>query len=440
MSTPPLLHAIGTGFIIALLVGLFMYGLFMSEITMVNNYTAILQYISDRVAASVRALYSSTYLTNSNRSSISLNIPVEISSEKGYNIYIGKGLTLAKDFPRLAERADYDPQAFYVIASTPDKKVYSITLLFQSSDLVIPLNLAKGEFIIERIKEGFDPSEGYAEEEILWPCRMPLHIMERAGVSLSSYAVKIEFNPSIINCSYLNSTYTPRREDVRFADSDGVSTLKYWIEVWTPNYTRIWVQIPSLRPFENKTIYLYWGNLYARERSSPDVFIFYDEFSKYESLRDLLAKNPLWSIRLSNASSYNLIPSSEGAWLTSILEVKTKGYLTLYYNKFVTTRPPQGVLIESLGRPYNVSSKDSEYLLGLVNVGDMSQVFNVSVQPVIADPSISLVNYTIIYGDWSIDSLGNDTFLNLTSLEPVGDIGYYGMALRNNSIPGRTPQ
>ncbi|MEM4436819.1 MAG: DUF2341 domain-containing protein [Thermosphaera sp.] len=439
MPTPPLLHAIGTGFIIALLVGLFMYGLFMTEITMINNYTAILQYIADRVAASIRALYSSTYLMSANKSSISLNLPVEISSEKGYNVYIGKGFALAREFPRLQERSDYDPHAFYVIASTPDKKIYGVSLLFQPSDLSYPLILAKGEFVVERIREGFDPSEGYAEEGVLWLCRMPLNIKERAGVSLSSYLVKVEFNPSTINCSYLDSTFYPRREDVRFADSDGVSTLRYWIEEWSPNYTRIWVEIPSLSPLENKTIYLYWGNPNAQERSTTSIFLFYDEFSKYESLGDLLAINPVWNIRPHNASNYNLTPYQDGGLLTSSLDIKNKGFLILYYNRIIPIGLSQGLLIESLGRPLNSSSKDAEYLLGLVNVGDPSQVFNVSVQPVIADPSISLVNYTIIYGNWSIDSLGNDTFLNLTLLEPVGDIGYYGMALRSNPVPRNFP-
>ncbi|WP_448579476.1 DUF2341 domain-containing protein [Thermosphaera sp.] len=429
MPTPPLLHAIGTGFIIALLVGLFMYGLFMSEITMINNYTALLQYISDKIASSIRALYSSTYLANSNQSSISLNIPVEISSEKGYNVYIGRGEVLASEFPRLREREDYNPQAFYVIASTPDKKVYSISLLFQPTDLVTPLELAKGEFIVERIMQGFDPAEGYVENGMLWFCRSPIYVYERANTSLSNYLVKIEFNPSAINCTYQETVYSPTRSDVRFADSDGVSTLRYWIDRWEPSYARIWVQIPSIQPLENRTIYMYWGNPYAAERSDPEIFLFYDEFPRYNSLQELLTFSPLWNIRPVYADSYDLL---SGGLLNSLLEIVNKGFLILYYNRFIMLNQYQGVLVEALGKPYSSGSKDAEYLLGLVNAGDTTQIFNETLKPVIVDPSLSLDNYTVIYGAWSIDSMGNDTFLNATSLSYVDDKGYYAIALRAN--------
>jgi hypothetical protein len=429
MPTSPLLHAIGTGFIIALLVGLFMYGLFMSEITMINNYTALLQYIADKIAASIRALYSSTYLANSNQSSISLNIPVEVSSEKGYNVYIGRGEVLALEFSRLREREDYNSQAFYVIASTPDKKVYGISLLFKPTDLVAPLELAKGEFTVERIMEGFDPAEGYMEFGMLWLCRSPVYIIEKGNTSLSNYLVKIEFNPSKLNCTYQGRAYTPARNDVRFADSDGVSTLKYWIDEWKANYARIWVQIPVIQPLENKTIYMYWGNPYAAERSDPSIFLFYDDLTRYSSLRDLLARSPLWSIRPFNTSSYDLLP---GGWLTGVLDIKNKGFLILYYNRILTVDQYQGVLVEALGRPYGSSTDGAEYLLGLVNVGDGTLVFNETLRPVIVDPSLSLENYTIIYGNWSISDLGEDTFLNATGFDYVAGKGYYALAVRRN--------
>ncbi|MFZ8790807.1 MAG: DUF2341 domain-containing protein [Thermosphaera aggregans] len=429
MPTPPLLHAIGTGFIIALLVGLFMYGLLMSEITMINNYTALLQYIADKIAISIRALYSSTYLANSNQSSISLNIPVEISSEKGYNVYIGRGEVLALEFPRLREREDYNSQAFYVIASTPDKKVYGISLLFQPTHLVAPLELAKGELTIERIMEGFDPAEGYMENGMLWLCRSPVYIIEKANTSLSNYLVKIEFNPSILNCTYQGEAYTPARNDVRFADSDGISTLKYWIDEWRANYARVWVQIPVMQPLENKTIYMYWGNPYATERSDPAIFLFYDDLTRYSSLRDLLARSPLWGIRPFGTSSYDLLP---GGWLTGVLDIGNNGFLILYYNRFLTVDQYQGVLVEALGRPHETSSDGANYLLGLVNVGDGTRVFNETLRPVIVDPSLSLENYTIIYGSWSIGNLNEDTFLNATSFDYVADKGYYALAVRSN--------
>jgi hypothetical protein len=436
MPTPPLLHAIGTGFIIALLVGLFMYGLFMSEITMINNYTALLQYIADKIATSIRALYSSTYLANSNQSSISLNIPVEVSSEKGYNVYIGRGEVLALEFPRLREREDYNSQAFYVIASTPDKKVYGISLLFQPTDLVAPLELAKGEFTVERIMEGFDPAEGYMENGMLWLCRSPVYIIERGNTSLSNYLVKIEFNPSKLNCTYQGKAYTPARNDTRFADSDGVSTLKYWIDEWRANYARVWVQIPVIQPLENKTIYMYWGNPYAAERSDPAIFLFYDDLTRYSSLRDLLARSPLWSIRPFSTSSYDLLP---GGQLTGVLDIKTKGFLILYYNRFLMLDQYQGVLVEALGKPYGISKDGAEYLLGLVNVGDGTQVFNETLRPVIVDPSLSLENYTIIYGNWSIGNLGEDTFLNATRFDYVAGKGYYALAVRSNPPITRYP-
>ena len=70
--------------------------------------------------------------------------------------------------------------------------------------------------------------------------------------------------------------------DVRFADSDGVTELPYWIEEMVDgDYAVFWVKVPYIPAYPNsKTIYIYYGKSDAATTSNGyDTFLLFDDFS-----------------------------------------------------------------------------------------------------------------------------------------------------------------
>ncbi len=104
-----------------------------------------------------------------------------------------------------------------------------------------------------------------------WNYRRPIIIKERSGSDLVDYQVRIELNTNNFDYSKAKSDGS----DIRFTDSDGVSPLPYWIEVWNPSGTSIiWVKIHKIPANSEKTIYMYYGNPNAESESNASaVFI-----------------------------------------------------------------------------------------------------------------------------------------------------------------------
>jgi hypothetical protein len=68
--------------------------------------------------------------------------------------------------------------------------------------------------------------------------------------------------------------------DIRFTDSDGTTSLNYWLESGcNTTSTTIWVKVPSIPASSTKTIYVYYGNPSATSQSNGDnTFDFFDDF------------------------------------------------------------------------------------------------------------------------------------------------------------------
>ncbi|MDD3101647.1 MAG: DUF2341 domain-containing protein [Patescibacteria group bacterium] len=69
-------------------------------------------------------------------------------------------------------------------------------------------------------------------------------------------------------------------DGIRFTDSDGTSLIDYWLESKIDStLATFWVEIPDISAYSKKIIYMYYGNLKAKSRSSgPKTFIFFDDF------------------------------------------------------------------------------------------------------------------------------------------------------------------
>jgi hypothetical protein len=66
--------------------------------------------------------------------------------------------------------------------------------------------------------------------------------------------------------------------DIKFIDSDGTTSLNYWLESGcNSSNTRVWVKVPSIPAKSTKTIYLYYGNQNAASQSNgTSTFLAFD--------------------------------------------------------------------------------------------------------------------------------------------------------------------
>ena len=112
-----------------------------------------------------------------------------------------------------------------------------------------------------------------------WQYRRAITINNTSNSNtLSNYQVLVTLDTaSLISAGKMQSTGA----DIRFTDSDGLTSLSYWIESGiNTSSTRIWVKVPSIPASSTKTIYIYYGNPSATGLSNGDAtFDFFDDFS-----------------------------------------------------------------------------------------------------------------------------------------------------------------
>src|SRR5574343_907820 len=111
------------------------------------------------------------------------------------------------------------------------------------------------------------------------------HTISGAAAEQTDYPIKITIHRSHGANSgddlYVENECEPDYKDIRFADSDGVTPLSYWIESYDPNTADIWVKIPVI-PITpgDATFYIYWGNAAATDESDgASTFTHYSDCS-----------------------------------------------------------------------------------------------------------------------------------------------------------------
>ncbi|WP_440059714.1 DUF2341 domain-containing protein [Thermogladius sp. 4427co] len=436
MPVPTLTHIIGFSALIAVFIAVSLYAFSTIDYMNKRNMEAVLSAISSSLAGSLRNIL----ISGSNMTLLPLNYPVEAFYQSGYNIYIGNGSVLSQLFPRLRESPGFDPGGIYVIASTPDKSVWGYSLIVRSADLRgTRAYVAWGSWIYNTTRVGFDPSSGYVESGVPWLCRQSLFILEKSGLNLSNYLVKIVFNPSNTTCRYGGLNFTPTPGDIRFTDSDGKTPLGYWIEYWNTTNAVVWVSLPSIPAFSNKTIFMYWGSPTASSRSDPSIFPFFYNFSIVGSQSDLA---PTWGILPVNATSWSIGPCN----LSGVLGVCVNAtfpsgviptLLTLFANNPPNTSPVgQGLVVESWGAPLTLN--DQDWRLALYNITGGLQWFGIQYIPPVIDPFLNISNYTVIWGNWSVVSTGSESLLNAYNYSFVNK--YYAAAIVRWNPPSNAPR
>lgn len=96
--------------------------------------------------------------------------------------------------------------------------------------------------------------------------------------SLSDYQINIKLDHSNFNFTLSN----PNGEDIRIANSDGVTLLPFWIENWNSDSASMWVKMSLIPANTILIIYLYHGNSSASSMSNGDeTFLFFDDFENF---------------------------------------------------------------------------------------------------------------------------------------------------------------
>jgi len=431
-------HIIGSTILIGVLIATTLYSGYLLNIVKTNNLSEIYRALAERIASDLRTELINAYMKNINNTMIQLILPVEATSLEGYNVYIGKGVELVKLFPRLTSDPSYNNDAVYVVVSSPDQVIYSYSLVVSPNDLPVNVLLARGKLLIEREKVGFDPARGYSEGGVPWLCRQAFNITERSGVKVSSfkYLVNISIDPSNLTCRYGDLSFTPKPNgsDIRFTMDDGVTPLRYWIESWNTSKAIVWVEIPDLSPNSNRTLYMYWGASFAVDRSDIYIFPFYDNLSKYISKDDL---KDVWSVISGNA---NYTVYGNGSGLVVSATYNGQGYVNIFSRTVFNTSMYPGLIAEFYGAPIDTNNNTVNYKAGFYAEYPGFLKYNITFIPKVIDPTSNLVNYTIIYGNWSIG-------LNETTLNRYLDAynytyvnqKYIALAVRQNPAPGIPP-
>lgn len=96
-----------------------------------------------------------------------------------------------------------------------------------------------------------------------WSYRETIYVKEKSGTLLKDYQVRIELKSDYFEFNLCKEN----GDDIRFTDEEG-SLLSYWIEKWPSENIEnssavIWVRLPQLKPYEEKKIYMYYGNSQA---------------------------------------------------------------------------------------------------------------------------------------------------------------------------------
>ena len=107
-----------------------------------------------------------------------------------------------------------------------------------------------------------------------WNYRMPINMTENNASNLTNYQVNITINTTgIIASGKMNANCS----DMRFADSMATQ-ISYWIAGGcNSSATTVWLKM-NLTASQNKTIYLYYGNMLAQDGSNgTNVFDYYDD-------------------------------------------------------------------------------------------------------------------------------------------------------------------
>lgn len=447
MPSSSIVHVIGTTALIGVMLIAALYSLSIELLTYTSNSRTILKHIAETIALDI----SKMLMRGENMTLLQLNFPLESYSRTGYNVYIGIGDELVKNFPAIGEVLAADPEAgrhIFVVASLPAGDVYEYALAVNTTLLkgLAEVNVALGDLIKDFNTTGYSYSEAYQEDGTLWLCRAKLRVDELSNTSLSNYVVRINFNPENLSCIWKGITFKPTFDDVRFTD-EKVNPLDYYIDPseWRHDNATVWVRVDRIEASSYKYIYMYWGTMAfstIRYRGNPSrVFLYFANFTEPGSLTSWFTE------RGEGTASCTQVQNTTGLYVNASYISGKKDWensycnLVLVFKDFSIQANSQGVIVESFGGPR--TTLDQDFRIGLYDRLSRNKPLYVIIQPPVIDPVEDMGNFTVIWGSASIASSQLDRVLlleNTERLEYSGSTFFGGLVTTNNTAFGNFPE
>ncbi|MFA6131510.1 MAG: DUF2341 domain-containing protein [Patescibacteria group bacterium] len=105
--------------------------------------------------------------------------------------------------------------------------------------------------------------------------RKEITITNTTATELTNYQVKL----NVLYDSDMQADF----DDIRFASSDGSTSIDFWLESKTDSSKAIvWVEVPTIGASTTATIYMYYGNTSVSSASNgANTFDFFDDFESY---------------------------------------------------------------------------------------------------------------------------------------------------------------
>ncbi|MCD6301876.1 MAG: DUF2341 domain-containing protein, partial [Staphylothermus sp.] len=435
MVSGPIVHVIATVALIVVLASVMLYSYINVNLMVNENLRNVFKAIAENYASVIRSLYEEKI----NNTIARINSPVEVSSKKYYNVYIGYGHSLSELFPAIRNDPGYNDFNIYVVVSTPDRTIYAYSRAMTASEPGIPpALLGKGKTYILTEYEGFWPWQGYSEGGLHWVCRLPINVREESGNDLQGYLVPITLDLTLMRCNYQGRTYTPSENDIRFTDSDGKTRLDYWIEYWdeSSGKARVWVKL-NISSNSTKTIFAYWGQALANSLSDPSIFIMYEDLDNYANLNELLITGR-WHLKSKGVREYasenyefSYSGKSHGGLrinATLIKEFANASFIIFSNDYFEVTN--YGLIFEGLVAPFTLEARDVTFSIykstteeALVTDSFKTQVYDYYT----SGQDLSYYGFNPIWGEWYIDQ-ENNVLVGINNGKPDGLPDYYKVA------------
>lgn len=151
-----------------------------------------------------------------------------------------------------------------------------------------------------------------------WSYKLPVSVSNGNASTLTNYQVLTTVDTStLVTASKMRSDCG----DMRFTDSDGTTSLNYWIESGcNTTTTKVWVKVPSIGASATKSVYMYYGNASATSAADgTQVFQFFDDFSTLD--------NTKWTSTGTASVSSGALTVSSGATYTNNTWGSMPGYV-----------------------------------------------------------------------------------------------------------------
>ncbi|MFC1710148.1 DUF2341 domain-containing protein [Patescibacteria group bacterium] len=237
----------------------------------------------------------------------------------------------------------------------------------------------------------------------VWTYRKPI-VITAGSSAASDFQVKVTVDTATL---ITNNKLQSDCDDLRFV-SPSLKNLDYWIEEDDPGCnnasTEIWVEVDSLPGTGTTTIYMYYGNPGAIEKSSgSDTFPFFDDFND-DNIDG-------WTATGGTSLSSGELTITTGAVWDFTGMYSSEPYMYEYRNKWTTTTGSySGMIINDSSSATGGNGESDKLVYYMTGSGATYDVFSYAADGTAASYNIQggATQYTASASTWNLDGFALD--------------------------------